>query len=244
MDPDYESKLNDILRKGFTVEELENGYVPNKDFKVFTIKDVFTQDHINELIHHYRRFEHYYETVGYAGQRKWGLNYRGIAQRLEEVVSENLGEEVTTNNVELCIYTQDFGYKPKLYPHWDHHVTDGQRVTMSVQIDSNVDWDIFVEGNRYKCNKNEGLVFSGTQQVHWRDKIDFKPGDYSASVFAHFVYKNNKLMEKNHHEIMTYWEDKYQKQTGIPLWPEPLDPNACAWTLRDEWIETSKRLFP
>lgn len=228
----------------FTNQELENGFVDNKDFKVFLIKDVLSEDDINTLKHHYKRFEHYYLSVGYAGQRKWALNYPEISSRLEKIVSEKLGEEVETTEIELCIYTPDFGYKPKLYPHYDHHTVDGQRVTMSIHIDSNVDWDLVVENKTYKCYKNEGLVFSGTQQIHWRENLEFKKGDYSASVFCHFKYKNNKPQSPNQKEIMDYWEEKYQRESGIALDSIPLDNQVLDWAGRKEWIDTITRLFP
>jgi len=222
---------------------LENGFVDNKDFKAILIQDVFDKDHLFTIKHHYKRFEHYYQAVGYAGQRKWGLNYPEISKRLEDVVSKKLGEEIIATELELCIYTPDFGYEPKLYPHYDNHETGGQRITVSVQIDSNVDWDLFVENKRYKCNNNEGLIFSGTQQIHWRDNLKFKKGDYSAAIFAHFKYKNNKPLSPNQKEIMDYWETRYQKETGISLDPLPLDPTAGDWACKDEWIKTASDNF-
>lgn len=224
-------------------EDLKNGVVNNRDFKVFSIKDVFNEDNINTIMHHYKRFEHYYQAVGYAGQRKWGLNYPEIFERLQAVVSDHLGEEVVASEVELCIYTPDFGYTPKLYPHCDNHESDGQRVTMSVQLDANVDWDLVVENKKYKCNKNEGIVFSGTQQVHWRDNIEFKDGDYSASVFAHFKYKNKKELSPNQKDILTYWEKTYQIESGIPLEVIESDRKMGNWSLRNDWIEKANSVF-
>lgn len=224
-------------------KELENGFVENKDFEVFSIKDVFDKDHLFAIKHHYKRFQHYYTTVGYAGQRKWGMGYPEIFKRMEDLISEKIKERVITTELELCIYTPDFGYEPKLYPHYDNHVTDGQRLTMSVQIDANVDWDLIVENKKYKCNKNEGIVFSGTQQIHWRDKIKFNKGDYSASVFAHFRYENNKKLSVNQKEIMNYWEDRYQRETGISLDPLPLDPTTGSWACKNEWIKDASDNF-
>lgn len=225
-------------------DQLANAFVDNKDFNVFVIKDILSREDINEIKHHYMRFEHYYQAVGYAGQRKWGLNYKSISDKLQNIVSKSLNEQVETTELELCIYTPDFGYKPKLYPHYDHHVTDGQRVTMSIQIDSNIDWDIIVENKKYKCNKNEGLVFSGTQQIHWRDNIEFKKGDYSVSIFAHFKYKNNKPHSPNQKQIMDYWEGRYQEESGIPLDPIPLENSFLFWSLKEDWIKTAKEIFP
>lgn len=226
-------------------EELENGFVDGRDMNVFKIQNVLLEDNIITLKHHFKRFEHYYLTVGYAGQRKWALNYPEISKRLQEVVSEQIKENVITTEIELCVYAPEFGYEPKLYPHYDHHVTDGQRLTMSIQIDSNIDWDIVVENKNYKCNKNEGIVFSGTQQIHWREKYNFKKLDYSASVFAHFRYEKNRELSPNQKEIMDYWEQKYQKDSGIGLDPVILiDDSFNNWGSRNQWVEEINKLFP
>lgn len=229
--------------KELTEEELKNGFVDNKDFKVFTIPDIFEEYHIDTIKHHFKKFEHYYQAVGYAGQRKWGLNYEEISDRLQTVLSEKLGEEVIASEVELCIYTPNFGYKPKLYPHFDSHETDGQRITMSIQIDSNIDWDLVVEGQNYKCNKNEGIVFSGTQQMHWRKNIEFKKDDFYASVFAHFRYKNKKELSPNQRHILQYWELVYQKENNIEFGAIEIDKKMSDWPLRDEWINRANEVF-
>ena len=225
-------------------EELENGFVDNKDFKVFSIKDVFLEEHINTLKHHYKRFEHYYETVGYAGQRKWALNYPEISKRLEDLVSNALGEQVETTEIELCIYAPEFGYEPKLYPHFDNHVTDGQRVSISVEIDSNIDWNLVVENKKYKTNINDGLIFSGTQQIHWRERYNFNKLDYCAAVFAHFRYKNNKQLSPNQSDIMRYWESKYQKESGITLDPIGLSEQSLNnWGGKNGWEAKVNEVF-
>ena len=224
-------------------QELEKGFVDNKDFEALEIEDVFDKHHLFTIKHHYKRFQDYYVTTGYAGQRKWGMGYPEISKRLEELVSKKLGDEVVLTELELCIYTPDFGYEPKLYPHYDNHQTEGQRVTVSVQIDSNVDWDLFVENKRYKTSNNKGLVFSGTQQIHWRDNLKFKKGDFVAAVFGHFKYKNNKPQSPNQKAIMDYWETKYQEETGIHLDPLPIDPTAGDWARKDEWIKTASDNF-
>ena len=225
-------------------KRLENIFVDNKDFEVFYIKDVLSEDHINTLKHHYKRFQDYYITVGYAGQRKWVVNYPEITKRLEEVVSEGVKEKVRLVDIELCIYAPEFGYEPKLYPHFDNHAKDGQTVTMSVEIDSNIDWNLIVENKKYKTNKNEGVVFSGTQQIHWREKYDFKKSDYCAAIFAHFKYVNNKPLSLNQDEAMRYWEVKYQQESGIVLDPIKLSVHQSdEWGGKRNWEETVDKIF-
>jgi hypothetical protein len=226
------------------IEELENGFVDNKDFEVFSIKDVFLEEHINTLKHHYKRFEHYYVTVGYAGQRKWVFNYPEITQRLEEVVSKGLGEKVRLVDAELCVYAPEFGYEPKLYPHFDNHAKDGQTVTVSIELDSNIDWNLVVENKKYKTNFNEGVVFSGTQQIHWREKYKFNKLDYCAAVFAHFKYENNRPLSPNQDNIMRYWEVKYQQESGIVLDPVGLSEQSLNnWGGKDSWEAKVNEVF-
>lgn len=225
-------------------EELLNGFVDNKDFKVFKIDNVFDEEHLNTIKHHYQRFEHYYRTVGYAGQRKWGIPYKEISEKLQNIVSVALKEDVVASEVELCIYTPDFGYLPKLPPHFDSHQQDGQRVTMSVLLETNKEWDLIVEGQKYRSDINQGIVFSGTQQIHWREDVSFAPGEYYASIFAHFAYKNKKEFSANQIEIMKYKENYYKEKTGIGQVAVETKGDFSTWGCRESWIKTAKRLFP
>jgi len=74
---------------------------------------------------------------------------------------------------------------PQLPPHTDEGFRE-PRLTFDIQLKSNRDWAIVVEGRSYTLKDNQALTFSGTHQVHWREKTEFSDGEFADMIFAHF----------------------------------------------------------
>jgi hypothetical protein len=72
---------------------------------------------------------------------------------------------------------------PLLFPHVDGF--DEKRFTFDLQLRSNTDWSIFVEGKEFILKDNEALTFYGTLQEHWRPEKDFQDGEYIDMLFCH-----------------------------------------------------------
>jgi hypothetical protein len=51
-------------------------------------------------------------------------------------------------------------------------------VTTTIELDTTLDWEIYVEDQKFNLNKNEMLVFSGSHHTHWRPYIEFGDDDY------------------------------------------------------------------
>ena len=101
---------------------------------------------------------------------------------------------------------------PNLRPHFD--AFSEPRFTFDYQLDSNVDWPIYVEGKEFILKNNEALTFSGTHQVHWRPKKDFVLGEFIEMIFCHLYLKNNKTeLGPDHMKLM---EDR-SEQWSIEL---------------------------
>ena len=94
-------------------------------------------------------------------------------------------------------------FNPLLFPHIDD-AFDGRRFTVDVQLKSNVDWDIVVDNwkseQTFKLVDNQALTFSGTHQVHWRPKKEFKDEEFLEALFLHFVPKFNNFKSKEEKE--------------------------------------------
>ena len=121
------------------------------------------------------------------------------------------------SEISYAIYSPKFGYKPKLFPHFDTHAADGQRITVDIQIKSTLDfnWGIVVEEKPFYINNNEALVFSGTQQIHWREKKELKSDDEIHLVFAHFKYAKDKPFSPLQRQILEYWSHRLREKAGI-----------------------------
>jgi hypothetical protein len=104
-------------------------------------------------------------------------------------------------------------FNPLLYPHIDEAFA-GKRFTVDVQLKSNVSWDIVVDNWKseqlFNLKDNQALTFSGTHQVHWRPKKDFKDEEFLEALFLHFVPKyDNFKSEEEKKEILSRRDYKY-----------------------------------
>jgi hypothetical protein len=72
---------------------------------------------------------------------------------------------------------------PLLFKHVDDFPE--KRFTFDLQLRSNTDWSIFVEGKEFTLKDNEALTFYGTLQEHWRPEKDFQDGEYIDMLFCH-----------------------------------------------------------
>jgi hypothetical protein len=100
-----------------------------------------------------------------------------VYEFFQEKMSEAFGVKTARPNLLFARYTHDSGFAPRLLPHADRAV-ETQSVTMTVELDSTLDWDIYVEDERFELGKNTGVFFSGSHQIHFRPHKDFKKDDY------------------------------------------------------------------
>jgi hypothetical protein len=96
---------------------------------------------------------------------------------LKEKISKAVGFDVATPGLLFARYSHDSGYAPRLLPHADRAVKT-QAITMTVELDSTLKWDIFVEDTRYELAKNSAIFFSGSHQTHFRPYQKFEKDDY------------------------------------------------------------------
>jgi len=93
-------------------------------------------------------------------------------------------------SISFTRYSLDYG-NPQLSPHVDTNFKQ-PRLTFDVQLKSNTSWPIVVENTKYVLNNNEALIFSGTHQVHWREKKCFNKGEHVDMLLCQFSEKTEK----------------------------------------------------
>ena len=164
--------------------------VYNRRMKPFTdnriIKDIFTEEDYEAI---YKVVDNLdmdsTKLVESMGQRAY-LTSLGepIREKLEKRVQELYGEDWILKAYQFARYTKKWGYETKLYPHLDDAFED-HKITLDVQLKSTIAWPIVVEGQEFTLNDNEGVFFSGTDQVHWRKKMDLSEDDVVDMIFCH-----------------------------------------------------------
>jgi hypothetical protein len=66
-------------------------------------------------------------------------------------------------------------YAPSLPPHIDNTET---LVTFNYMLDGNIDWEIYIDNKPYSLKSGDAIMFSAVNQVHFRPKRFWKPGEF------------------------------------------------------------------
>jgi hypothetical protein len=133
----------------------------------------------------------------------------------EDILEKNLilAEYDVLKDQDITSAGKKILFNPLLYPHIDEAFA-GKRFTVDVQLKSNVSWDIIIDNwkseQSFNLKDNQALTFSGTHQVHWRPKKEFKDGEFLEALFLHFVPKyDNFKSEEEKKEILSRRDYKY-----------------------------------
>lgn len=101
-----------------------------------------------------------------------------VEQTMDKYVKHLYPEEI-----KLCHYSYidydlkhgDARFAPSLPPHIDNTET---LVTFNYMLDGNIDWDIYIDGKPYLLKTGDAIMFSAINQVHFRPKRTWKPGEF------------------------------------------------------------------
>ena len=155
------------------------------------IDNFFSQEEIDQTYNYVKKMEkpHVSEHTVYFSS--YIFYPEEIQKKLFAVVdkyAEDEGVEFKSTSLKTHIgkYTLDTGFKPKLTPHTDYGV-EFHSITISVLLKNNIEWPIGVNLDSWILNPGDAVIFSGTDQVHWRPKIDFKEGDFVESLIIQVV---------------------------------------------------------
>lgn len=204
-------------------EELENGIVPNRDFEVCIYKNIISKEQNKLIYDEVEKVKDQYITQDFVGHRAWTFYNEELYRYLNAWMSDLLGERMILTELSFARYSNEYGYQPKLFPHFDTHAKDGQRITLDVQLNSTLPWAVVVEGESFNLENNDGLVFAGTQQIHWREKKTLSDSDRVDMLFAHFAYAETRPWSKNQKLILEYWSHRFKQQVGIDSSPVIID---------------------
>lgn len=178
--------------------------INNQDFVPFIIDDVFTKQELSEL----------YEMVNNStdldtkvmkpwGQRLWLTRLpESVLKRLTEVSKAYISEELEIFEATFARYSLQNGPTVRLHPHHDS-ARPSETVVLDIQINnSGEEWAIVIEGEKYYLKNNQGIVFYSTQQVHWREKKKFIPGEEVDMIFANFTFNPPRNFQPEWQEAM------------------------------------------
>ena len=158
----------------FTPEEYASIYKTINDTMEMGIKDS------GDKWQHFKKNTNNGFNVVFLSERRQGP-LPGLSQEVEDKIrqkfEEKSGSKVEHIGILWARYTLDSGMMPTLMPHQDRSETHVAYM-FTVELDSNIDWDFYVEDEKFTMKKNQGIWFSGTHQSHWRPDYDWQEGDY------------------------------------------------------------------
>jgi hypothetical protein len=154
----------------------------NKDFVFFDEVDRSKYSDGWEINHHVGRIE-------------ITLPYEIVPEDIKSILMEK-GSAINPDSyieyVEFVRYSNIFGL-PRVDPHIDP--PSKQQFMFNIQIDGNVDWDIvnYKEDGmpeNFTLKNGECLVMDVCNDVHWRDPVALKDGQFLDMMFVHY-YDNS-----------------------------------------------------
>lgn len=169
-------------------------YATNDILKQNTIySNVFTENEINDLYNVIDLKQTEKTTVvSIYAQKAWFIDLpETIKNKVKQIAEKIYNQELELEEISFARYSKEYGNLPNLTPHYDNSFLE-QRLTIDVQLKSNIDWAIVVEDKSFILKDNEALTFSGTHQIHWREYKEFNNDNFIEMLFCHFSLKNKQ----------------------------------------------------
>lgn len=168
--------------------------VMNYDYENVIVKDIFTEDQVQMIYDHIATCSDDKKFVQELFSHTAYFNWLP-----DEVVDRIVEAAQSTSDIELELKELSFaryehlmdGIEPNLFPHRDETFRE-PRLTFDIQLKSTKPWPLVVEGKTFVLEDNQALTFSGTHQIHWREKIEFAEGEYMDMIFCHFAAKDGE----------------------------------------------------
>jgi hypothetical protein len=166
------------------------------------VKEVFTKEEM-ELIYDYMNSAkeenfNFHPSLGH--KAFWIGMPQSIQDKVLSVAQQYSDVPLKLTEVSAARYANGYVCPPNLYPHIDFFETP--RFTFDVQLKSTRNWTIVVEHEPFILRDNEAVLFSGTNQVHWREKTTFRDDDIIDMLFCHFS-EDSENPETNSEEFKT-----------------------------------------
>lgn len=143
------------------------------------------------------------------------LRYQIPVHELREDILKTLHEvahkynpESKLNSATFARYSREYG-KPKLPPHMDKHDCN---FTMFYQVESNIDWPLFVQQRSEILQDNDAFLLSTNNTIHWRFPRPFTHGEFTDMIFFHFDDGTQSMLTvQDRYDVCEPWKQIYNR---------------------------------
>lgn len=132
-------------------------------------------------------------------------------------ISHLTGSRLEMKGANAVEYNLKYG-QPNLPPHVDR---DNTELLVNFQLSSNTKWGIGLDEEVFYIEDNEALIFNPNENIHWRPRKEFQPGEFVRMMFFRFVDSNNEIdnshLPSNMTDSMFDLANKARDQIGPSL---------------------------
>lgn len=118
-------------------------------------------------------------------------------------------------------------------PHlWEHVDQNGTQTTIDITVENTAEWGIIVEGQEFKQEPNNAIIFAGQQHIHSRPPYPtYREDVWTTVLFLHFTQPNHWI-QSNERGIYDYGIDGdarfFNRNRFMALPDVPLNQPVCA----------------
>lgn len=192
----------------------DQGEVSGQNFEPIVIDNVLTDDQIQRI---YNSIEdNQDELQGWFGRKSWMIDNLpiDIIYQMSFAIAKATNQQVYLDEMPFFLrYYSGYGYEPKLAPHYDKR--ESQRFTLDIQLNYDEEWAVVVEEKSYTLKYNQGLIFKGTQQMHWRESKVLKPDTTIDMFISNFTFVPDRPIDDGQLEKMEMRSMLLMKELNI-----------------------------
>jgi len=108
-----------------------------------------------------------------------------IHDRLYELAANNCSKTAKQSYIKSAKYSGFLNPPPNLPAHLDDNACS---YTIDLQLSSNIDWPLYVNGEKFNLEDNWAVVYDGENDLHWREDFPSRnPMSFVHMIFFHFA---------------------------------------------------------
>ena len=180
------------------------------------IKDLFNQEEIKLLKNDISKHTHVLKLdEPQLGRTRYDLGQlpEGVMEKVQGV-AKSINKNLVFDFAYYVEYSSAYG-EPCLPVHTD---SVHSKLVIDYQLESNINWSIYVDGNQFNLKDNDCMTINVNSQAHWRPQRKFSDGESLKMVFFHFIDSldpNAKILNKEERDMLArkwqhlwdVWED-------------------------------------
>lgn len=145
-----------------------------------------------------------------------------IVEKIQNKAKELYNKEYKIVTDGLMEWSLKYG-EPRLQPHMDDSLGE---VVFDCQIDSNIDWPIYVDGTEYLLKDGDALFFNGETSDHWRPIREFSEGEYVQIVIFNLIPEDHWFYTKKINAVGTREEIDKMNRDSFERWKHIYMPHS------------------